>query len=69
MQGGESGHRFEGCMTTRKYAGMTKCSSVTASRDLADLVRNNILQKLCKVPIGPLKGNKKIRVSASPNNF
>jgi predicted HTH transcriptional regulator len=47
-------------MTTRKYAGMTKCSSVTASRDLADLVRNNILQKLCKVPIGPLKGNKKL---------
>ena len=41
----DSGDRFEGGMTTRKYAGMTKCSSVTASRDLADLVGKNILQK------------------------
>lgn len=41
----DSGDRFEGGMTTRKYAGMTKCSSVTASRDLADLVDKNILQK------------------------
>ena len=41
----DSGDRFEGCMTTRKYVGMTKCSSVTASRDLADLVDKNILQK------------------------
>lgn len=41
----ESGERFEGGMTTRKYAGMTKCSSVTASRDLADLVNKKILQK------------------------
>jgi len=32
-------------MTTRKYAGMTKCSKVTASRDLSDLVENNILRK------------------------
>ncbi len=32
-------------MTARKYTGMTKCSSVTASRDLADLVEKNILQK------------------------
>ena len=41
----DSEDRFEGGMTTRKYAGMTKCSSVTASRDLADLVDKNILQK------------------------
>lgn len=41
----DSGDRFEGGMTTRKYVGMTKCSSVTASRDLADLVNKNILQK------------------------
>ena len=41
----DSGDRLEGGMTTRKYAGMTKCSSVTASRDLADLVDKNILQK------------------------
>jgi len=41
----DGGDRFEGGMTTRKYAGMTKCSSVTASRDLADLVDKNILQK------------------------
>lgn len=41
----DSGDRFEGGMTTRKYAGMTKCSSVTASRDLSDLVDKNILQK------------------------
>ncbi len=41
----DSGGRFEGGMTTRKYAGMTKCSSVTASRDLADLVDKNFLQK------------------------
>jgi len=41
----DSGDRFEGGMTTRKYAGMTKCSSVTASRDLADLVDKNILRK------------------------
>ena len=41
----DSGDRFEGGMTTRKYVGMTKCSSVTASRDLADLVDKNILLK------------------------
>ncbi len=41
----DSGDRFEGGMTTRKYVGMTKCSPVTASRDLADLVKKNILQK------------------------
>ncbi len=38
--------KFEGAMTTRKYAGMTKCSKVTASRDLADLVHKEILQKI-----------------------
>ena len=32
-------------MTNRKYAGMTKCSKVTASRDLADLLNKGILQK------------------------
>ncbi len=41
----DSSDRVEGGMTTRKYAGMTKCSSVTASRDLADLVEKNILRK------------------------
>ena len=41
----DSGDRFKGGMTTRKYASMTRCSSVTASRDLADLLDKNILQK------------------------
>jgi len=41
----DSGDRFEGGMTTRKYAGMTKCSSVSAGDNLADLVDKNILQK------------------------
>jgi len=41
----DTGERFEGGMTTRKYAGMTKCSKVTASRDLSDLVEKNILKK------------------------
>ncbi|PID76455.1 MAG: cell filamentation protein Fic [Deltaproteobacteria bacterium] len=41
----DAGEKFEGGMTTRKYAGMTKCSKVTASRDLADLVHKKILQK------------------------
>jgi len=41
----DAGERFEGGMATRKYAGMTKCSKVTASRDLSDLVEKNILQK------------------------
>ncbi len=41
----DTGEKFEGAMTTRKYAGMTKCSKVTASRDLGDLVGKNILQK------------------------
>jgi Fic family protein len=41
----DAGERFEGGMTTRKYAGMTKCSKVTASRDLSDLVGKNILKK------------------------
>jgi Fic family protein len=45
----DSGVRFEGGMTTRKYAGMTRCSSVTASRDLADLADKNVL---CKRPGG-----------------
>jgi len=40
----DAGERFEGGMTTRKYAGMTKCSKVTASRDLSDLVEKYILQ-------------------------
>ncbi len=41
----DSGDRFQGGMTTRKYAGMTRCSKVTASRDLADLANKNILRK------------------------
>ena len=41
----DTGEKFQGAMTTRKYAGMTKCSKVTASRDLGDLVEKNILQK------------------------
>jgi Fic family protein len=40
------GEKFEGGMTTRKYAGMTKCSKVTASRDLADLLRKKIVQQI-----------------------
>ena len=41
----DSGEKFEGGITTRKYAGMTKCSKVTASRDLSDLEEKNILRK------------------------
>ncbi|MDW7774488.1 MAG: Fic family protein [Desulfobulbaceae bacterium] len=41
----DSGEKFEGGMTTRKYAGMTKCSKVTASRDLSDLEEKKILRK------------------------
>ena len=41
----DAGEKFEGGMTTRKYAGMTKCSKVTASRDLSDLEAKNILIK------------------------
>jgi len=41
----DAGERFAGGITTRKYAGMTKCSKVTASRDLSDLVEKHILQK------------------------
>jgi Fic family protein len=41
----DAGERFAGEMTTRKYAGMTKCSKVTASRDLSDLVEKHILQQ------------------------
>ena len=41
----DAGGQFAGNMTTRKYAGMTKCSKVTASRDLADLVSKEVLQK------------------------
>jgi Fic family protein len=40
-----AGNRFEGGMTTRKYASISKCSKVTASRDLADLEIKKILQK------------------------
>ena len=41
----DAGERFEGGMTNRKYVGMTKCSKVTASRDLVDLLDKGILQK------------------------
>ncbi len=41
----DTGENFEGGMTTRKYAGMTECSKVTASRDLSELVEKDILQQ------------------------
>jgi Fic family protein len=41
----DAGNRFEGGMTTRKYASISKCSKVTASRDLSDLESKDILQK------------------------
>ncbi len=41
----DAGEQFIGNMTTRKYVGMTKCSKVTASRDLTDLVQKGVLQK------------------------
>ncbi len=41
----DAGGQFIGNMTTRKYAGMTKCSKITASRDLADLTTKGVLQK------------------------
>jgi len=40
-----AGNRFEGGMTTRKYASISKCSKVTASRDLTDLEIKQVLQK------------------------
>ena len=39
------GEKFEGTISTRKYVGMTKCSKVTASRDLSDLADKKILLK------------------------
>lgn len=41
----EAGDQFTGGMTTRQYAGMCKCSKVTASRDLADLETKGLLRK------------------------
>lgn len=41
----EAGEQFVGGMTTRKYAGMCKCSKVTASRDLAELEGKGLLRK------------------------
>ena len=38
--------RFEGGMTPRKYVALTRASSVTASRDLAELVRNGLLVRV-----------------------
>ncbi len=35
---------FQGGMTTRKYAALTRCSPVTASRDLAELVERTCLR-------------------------
>ncbi len=40
----DAGDTFAGGMTTRKYAGMTKCSKVTSSRDLSDLVEKKIFK-------------------------
>lgn len=36
--------RFEGGLTPRKYVGMTRASSATATRDIADLVRKGLLE-------------------------
>lgn len=41
----EAGDQFIGGMTTRKYAGMCKCSKVTASRDLAELETKGLVRK------------------------
>ncbi|OGR05442.1 MAG: hypothetical protein A2511_11310 [Deltaproteobacteria bacterium RIFOXYD12_FULL_50_9] len=41
----EAGDQFTGGMTTRKYAGMCKCSKVTASRDLTDLETKGLMRK------------------------
>jgi Fic family protein len=35
--------RFEGGLTPRKYVGMTRASTATATRDIADLVRKGLL--------------------------
>ncbi len=35
---------FEGGMTTRKYVSLTRCSAITASRDLADLAGSGCLR-------------------------
>ena len=44
LDAGEDG--FEGGMNTRKYASLTKCSKVTASRDLSDMLEKEcLLQK------------------------
>ena len=39
------GDKFIGGLTTRKYAGICKCSKVTASRDLSDMEKKNIIIK------------------------
>ena len=36
---------FEGGMTAKKYVSITKTTKATATRDLLELVENNILQK------------------------
>ena len=41
----DAGEKFEGGITTRKYAGMTKCSKVTASRDLSNLKEKKSSEK------------------------
>ncbi|MBF0451578.1 MAG: Fic family protein [Candidatus Magnetomorum sp.] len=41
----DDGDKFVGGLTTRKYAGICKCSKVTASRDLSDMERINIIYK------------------------
>jgi len=41
----DSGDKFIGGLTTRKYSGICKCSKVTASRDLSDMEKKNILHK------------------------
>lgn len=60
----DNGEKFKGGMTTRKYAGMTKCSKVTASRDLADLLK----KKFCK-KLQPVAGAQATRSFLSTHRF
>jgi Fic family protein len=41
----DAGDKFIDGLTTRKYAGICKCSKVTASRDLSDMEKKNIIFK------------------------
>ncbi|KPA09988.1 cell division protein Fic [Candidatus Magnetomorum sp. HK-1] len=41
----DAGDQFIGGLTTRKYAGICKCSKVTASRDLSDMEKKKLIYK------------------------